>query len=176
MAKNQSIEPNIADLANWWMRGYNLPYKLEQENLNTSIDNALNNYHSKSGGKGWNRPDAKILLQDKNYNFYPILIEYKWQKDKLEKFDKDWKIENTNAKGESNFNNISSYAVNWAIHYSNALLHHTNYTDIIAIWMTGYKDKIWEIHYQIWVYFVSKDNLGIWQKVWEFSDFSFLSP
>jgi len=42
MAK--SIEPNIADLANGWMKAYNLPYKLEQESLSDEIDNALAKY------------------------------------------------------------------------------------------------------------------------------------
>ncbi len=42
--------------------------------------------------------------------------------------------------------------------------------------MTGYKDKKGDIQYQIGVYFVSKTNLGIGQKVGEFSDFSFLAP
>ena len=74
-SKIQSIEPLIADLANGWMKAYKLDYKLEQEFLNTEIDTALNEYFSKSGGKGGNRPDAKLLLQDKNLNFYPILIE-----------------------------------------------------------------------------------------------------
>lgn len=36
-------------------------------------------------------------------------------------------------KNESNFKNINSYAVNGAVHYANAILHHTSYTDIIAI-------------------------------------------
>jgi len=74
----QSIEPNIADLANGWLSSYKLPYKLEQENFNDEIDKALKNYESKWGGRGGNRPDAKILLQDKNQKRYPILIEYKW--------------------------------------------------------------------------------------------------
>ena len=52
-------EPLIADLANGWMKSYNLDYKLEQEPLNTEIDKALDEYLSKSGGKGGNRPDAK---------------------------------------------------------------------------------------------------------------------
>jgi hypothetical protein len=30
----QSIEPNIADLANGWLKSYKLDYKLEQESLN----------------------------------------------------------------------------------------------------------------------------------------------
>ena len=83
MAKVQSVEPNIADLANGWLKSYRLPYKLEQESLNTEIDQALNDYASKSGGAGGNRPDAKLLLQDKNLVNYPILIEYKGYKDKL---------------------------------------------------------------------------------------------
>ncbi len=42
--------------------------------------------------------------------------------------------------------------------------------------MTGYKDDLWKIHHQIWVYYVSKDNLWLGKKVWDFSDFSFLAP
>lgn len=34
MAKVQSIEPNIADLVNGWLKSYGLDYKLEQESLN----------------------------------------------------------------------------------------------------------------------------------------------
>ncbi len=34
----QSIEPNIVDLANGWLKSYKLPCKLEEENLNTEID------------------------------------------------------------------------------------------------------------------------------------------
>ena len=46
MAKIQSVEPNVADLANGWMRSYKLDYKLEQESLNTEIDRALDEYFS----------------------------------------------------------------------------------------------------------------------------------
>ena len=41
MAKLQSVEPNIADLVNGWLKKYKLDYKLEQESLNASIDKAL---------------------------------------------------------------------------------------------------------------------------------------
>lgn len=41
--------------------------------------------------------------------------------------------------------------------------------------MTGYKDVSGKIKYEIGVYYVSKNNYGIGQKVGEFSDFSFLS-
>lgn len=175
MGKNvQSIEPIIADTVNSWLKSYDLDYKLEQESLNSEIDVALNEYYSKSGGKGGNRPDAKMLLQDKNLNYYPILIEYKGYKDKLVKLDLNGQVENRNNKNEPILNNINSYAVNGAVHYANALLHYTSYTDIISIGVTGYKDESGKIITSIGVYYVSKDNFGIGQKVDEYSDLSFL--
>lgn len=174
MAKIQSVEPNIADLANGWMKSYHLEYKLEQESLNTEIDQALNDYASKSGGAGGNRPDAKLLLQDKNLVNYPILIEYKGYKDKLVKLDADGKVANKTSKNLPDYKTINSYAVNGAVHYANALLHYTSYTDIIAIGMTGYKDDTGALQYEIGVYYVSKSNFGIGQKVDDYTDFSFL--
>lgn len=176
MASVKSIEPNIADLANGWLKSYKLDYKLEQESLNDEIDKALSDYFTKNGGVGANRPDAKLLLQDRELNNYPILIEYKGYKNKLEKLDSIGMIENKKAKNEPNFVNINSYAVNGAVHYANAILHFTSYTDIIAIGITGYKDDYGKIIHQIGVYYVSKSNLGAGQKVGEFSDLSFLAP
>lgn len=173
---NKSIEPNIADLANGWLKSYKLDYRLEQASLNTEIDKALDDYYSKNGGIGGNRPDVKLLLQSsKNGRYYPVLIEYKGHKDKLEKLDKDGNVENRNAKNEPIFKNINGYAVNGAVHYANAVLHHTSYTDIIAVGMTGYKDEQGEIRYEIGVYYVSKSNLGVGQRVGDFNDFSFLA-
>lgn len=173
---NKSIEPNIADLANGWLKSYKLDYRLEQASLNTEIDKALDDYYSKNGGIGGNRPDVKLLLQSsKNGRYYPVLIEYKGHKDKLEKLDKDGNVENRNAKNEPIFKNINGYAVNGAVHYANAVLHHTSYTDIIAVGMTGYKDEQGEIRHEIGVYYVSKSNLGVGQRVGDFDDFSFLA-
>ena len=174
MAKVQSVEPNIADLANGWLKSYKLPYKLEQESLNTEIDQALNDYASKSGGAGGNRPDAKLLLQDRNLVNYPILIEYKGYKDKLVMLDADGRVANKTSKNLPDFKTINSYAVNGAVHYANALLHYTSYTDIIAIGMTGYKDDAGILQYEIGVYYVSKSNFGVGQKVDDYTDFSFL--
>lgn len=172
---SKSIEPNIADLANGWLKNHELPYKLEQESLNLEIDKALNDYHSKSGGKGGNRPDAKILLQNAKLEYFPILIEYKGLKGKLEKLNADGQVDNLTEKNTPNYKNIKDYAVNGAVHYANALLHHTSYTDIIAIGMTGHKDDTGKLQHQIGVYYVSKSNLGAGQKVDEYTDFSFLS-
>lgn len=115
-----------------------------------------------------------MLLQDKNLVSYPILIEYKGYKDKLIQLDSNGKIANKTPKNEPDFKTINSYAVNGAVHYANALLHYTSYTDIIAIGMTGYKDEVGKIVYSIGVYYVSKSNFGIGQKVDDYTDFSFL--
>lgn len=110
-SKVQSVEPDIADLVNGWLKSYGLDYKLEQASLNSEIDKALDEYHSKSGGKGGNRPDAKLLLKDKYGPFYPVLIEYKGYKDKLVKLDTDGIVDNKKDKNEPNYTNIKSYAV-----------------------------------------------------------------
>ncbi|WP_377452636.1 class I SAM-dependent DNA methyltransferase [Porphyromonas endodontalis] len=177
MAKGtQSVEPKITDLVNGWLKEYKLDYKLQHESLNTEIDKALNEYFTKNGGSGANRPDAKLLLQDKQLNYYPILIEYKGYKDKLVKLNAQGQVANRKSKNEPNFSNINGYAVNGAIHYANAVLHYTGYTDIIAIGVTGYKDVQGNLQHEIGVYYVSKTNLGVGQEVGKYTDLSFLKP
>lgn len=170
----KSVEPNIADLVNGWLKSYKVDYKLEQESLNTEIDQALNDYFSKNGGKGGNRPDAKLLLRADDGKYYPILIEYKGYKDKLVKLDAEGNVANRNSKNQPDYTNINSYAVNGAVHYSNAVLHYTSYTDVIAIGVTGYKDASGNLKHLIDVYYVAKSNFGVGQKVDEYTDLSFL--
>ena len=173
-ASQKSVEPNVADLVNGWLRSYGLDYKLQQEPLNPQIDKALEEYYSKCGGAGGNRPDAKLLLRDTNLADWPVLIEYKGYKDRLVKLDSTGQIANRTAKNEPDFKNINSYAVNGAVHYANALLHYTDYTDVIAIGVTGWKDAIGTLHHEIGVYLVAKSNFGIGQKVADYTDLSFL--
>lgn len=115
-------------------------------------------------------------MRDKKLKDYPILIEYKGYKDRLVKLDANGNVENKNKKNEWLFKNINSYAVNGAVHYANAILHLTNYTDIISIGITGYKDEFGELQHEIGVYYVSKNNFGMGQKVGDYSDLSFLAP
>ncbi len=172
---SQSIEPKIAELANGWLKSYDLDYKIEQEPLTDEIDNSLKKYKSKGGGKGGNRSDAKLVIKDSSGHYYPILIEYKGKIDELEKLNEQGYIDNINKKYEPNFTNIKKYAVNGAIHYANALLHYTSYSEIIAIGMTGYKDEQGNIKHKIAVYYVSgKNNYGVGQKIDNYTDFSFL--
>lgn len=170
----QSVEPNVADTVNGWLKDYEVPYKLEQESLNEEIDRALNQYLSKAGKYGGNRPDAKMLLQDSQLEFWPVLIEYKGYSDKLEKLDELGHVQNRKKNNEAHFANIQNYAVNGAVHYANALLHYTSYENIIAIGVTGSRNLSGSIDLSIGVYYVSKKNLGAGQKVGQFSDLSFL--
>ncbi len=173
----QSVEPQIADLAHGWLKQYKLKYYIEQDAPNSEIKNALLEYESKQGGTGGNRPDCNLLLQDSRGVYWPILIEYKGYKDKLVRLDADGQIANRNAKGQPEYKNISQFAVNGAVHYANALLHYTTYEHIIAIGITGYRDSATEeLHHEIGVYYVGKNNLGIGQQVDDFTDLSFLAP
>ena len=159
------------------MSDMGLDYKLEQEPLNEEIDKALSEYESKGGGKGGNRPDAKLLLTDSENKHWPILIEYKGYRDKLIKCDAQGRIANRDRKGEPDYRNIAAFAVNGAVHYANALLHFTGYTDIIAIGITGYLNPgDGTLCPEIGVYYVSRSNLGVGQKVADYRYLSFLAP
>ncbi|WP_214366384.1 HsdM family class I SAM-dependent methyltransferase [Canibacter zhuwentaonis] len=127
-------------------------------------------------GGGGNIPDAKLLLQDKRLKNYPVLIEYKGYKDKLVRLDAKGNVANRKDNNEPNYININGYAVNGAVHYANAILQYTTYTDVIAIGVTGYRNIAGEIELLIGVYFVaaSKENLGLGQKVGDYDDLSFL--
>lgn len=102
------------------------------------------------------------------------MIEYKGYKDKLVKLDAEGNVANRNAKNQPDFSTINSYAVNGAVHYANAILHYTSYTDVIAIGVTGYKEISGKLNHLIGVYYVSKNNFGVGQKVDEYTDLSFL--
>lgn len=173
----QSVEPQIADLANGWLKHYKLRYFIEQDAPNSEIKNALQEYESKQGGTGGNRPDCNLLLQDSRGEWWPILIEYKGYKDKLVKLDTDGQVANRNAKGQPEYKNISQYAVNGAVHYANALLHYTSYEHVIAIGITGFRDDATkELYHEMGVYYVGKSNYGAGQRIDDFTDLSFLAP
>ncbi len=170
-----SVEPRVALRANSWLRGYGLDVKLEQASPNEAIKNALAAYASKGGLGGGNRPDAQLLLQDSGMRSFPVLIEYKGQRGRLVKLDAAGQVENTYAKTDApHWKNIKDYAVNGAVHYANAILQYTEYTDVIAIGMTGWEDAYGELRHEIGAYYVAKSNFGAGQKIGEYADLSFL--
>ena len=144
--------------------------------MNTEIDNALKVAESKSGGLGGNQPDAKLILKDSKTNYYPVMIEYKGHQKKLEKLDKEGYVANSKRDDTPNYKNINGYAVNGAVHYANAILQYTSFTDVIAIGVTGYKDSQGKLQLEYGVYYVSKYNYGIGQKIGDYTDLSFLKP
>lgn len=172
----KSVEPQIEDMANNWLKSYGLKYYLKQDSINTEIDEALRKAESKSGGNGGNLPDAKLLLRDTNLKYWPVMIEYKGYKDRLEKFDEDGFINNVNKNGEPNRNTIKSYAVNGAVYYASAIINNTlEYKDIIAIGVTGFTNSYGDLEHSIGVYYVSEKNMNHPLKIGDFSDLSFLS-
>lgn len=175
--KVQSIEPQVTDLVNGWLKSYKREYTQQGISTgNSEIDSALANYFSKNGGTGGNMPDAKLILTDKMGKVWPIMIEYKGYKDKLVKLDKIGQVLIKNGKNEYDYKTINSYAVNGAVHYANALLHLSSFSDVIAIGVTGWLNEQDQMQHDIGVYYVSKKNLGAGQKVDEYEDLSFLKP
>lgn len=172
----QSIEPKVADIVNGWLKEYGLAYYLEQERINDEIETALEKHPSKQGGSGTNRVDAKLLLQDSKLNYYPVMIEYKGYAGKLVKLDSNNLVDNEKKDGELNYKNISDYAVNGAVHYANAILRYSSYSDVIAIGITGSENLSGKILLEIGVYYVSPKNLGVGQEIGKYTDLSFLKP
>lgn len=171
----ESVEPQVAQKVNSWLESYGLTYYQQSASVNPEIDYALDKALSKLGGNGGNKPDAKLVLKNSVSDFYPVMIEYKGYKNKLEKLD-GGRVANTKSDNTPNYANINGYAVNGAVHYANAILQYTSFTKVIAIGVTGYVDARRQLHLRIGVYYVSKDNYGEAKKVQEeeYTDLSFL--
>lgn len=180
MATKQSKEVKIQREVEKWLTSYDMEFVTQNESVNPEIDKALSKAPSKTGGEGANLVDVKLLLKDSKLDYYPIMIELKWGSNKLVKLDKEDHVANTKTsgkeKGEPNYTNINGYAVNGAVHYANAILQYSSYTNVIAIGITGDEDEAGNLETRFGVYYVSKSNYGIGQKVGEYSDLSFLKP
>ncbi len=184
MAKNKSIEEKIEDLFKKQLDSYQVKYYTKTETINTDIDEALRNAPSKSGGSGNSYPDIKVLIETKTMRRIPVMIETKGTNGHFIKFDKEGNIElvteftndtKTHKKGDKNYSAIEKYAVNGAVHYANAILHHSAaYDECIAIGINGYEKADGTIETEIGVYYISKDNFLFPKKVSDYTDLSFL--
>lgn len=165
MAK--SIEPKVKDWIAKKLSEHNTEYKLEQDCYNSEIENALKSAPSKSGGVGNNRLDFQMLIIDKDMRQYPVMIEAKGLEGKLEKVDEQGRVLNNKADGTPNFNYITGYAVNGAVHYANALITYSTYKDVIAVGVNGYEDSAGTEYKEVKIYYISRNNACIPKKIGE---------
>ena len=173
MAKTiKSIEERIED---WCKKQFDgQKYYTKTDSINSEIESALEKAPSKQGGSGKNYPDIKCLLTVEDCRRIPVMIEVKGKKGCLIKVNDKGEVDNTKKKSEPNYQNISKYAVNGAVHYANAILSNADsYKEVLAIGVNGYDEAGDAIH-EVDVWYVSKDNLFVPKHVGSYEDISFL--
>jgi hypothetical protein len=172
----KSVEERVEDCGKRWLNSYKCKYFVKTDSINSEIDTALKTALSKSGGKGGNYPDIRLLITAASTKTYPIMIEVKGTKDRLVKLDSNGVIDTVTAKGKPNYTAINGYAVNGAVHYAKAILDYTeSYGEVIAIGLNGCEEA-GTLKTELGVYYVSADNFGIPKEVGTYSDLSFLAP
>ncbi|MCL2082932.1 MAG: SAM-dependent methyltransferase [Oscillospiraceae bacterium] len=175
MPDKKSAEERVEDCIKQQLNAYKLRYFAKNESINSEIDEAMQKAPSKSGGSGGNYPDIRLLMESKSKKVFPVMIECKGVKGRLEKLT-DGQIDDMPAKGDPKYSAINGYAVNGAVHYSKAVLQYTKtYREVIAVGINGYIEA-GELQIELGVYYVSSDNLSLPKKVGKYSDLSFLAP
>lgn len=142
--------------------------------MSSSINDALKNAPSKSGGNGKNYPDIMLMINYKRENRQiPVIIEAKGGKNKLEKIkdgiiiqtipwstDSKPSAKKPHKKGDANNTAIINYAVNGAYHYAKIIIDNTDYNEVIFIGVNGTelgKKNTLKISEQK-AYYLSKEN------------------
>ncbi|MCL1885128.1 MAG: N-6 DNA methylase [Defluviitaleaceae bacterium] len=176
MKNNKSIEEKVEDLAKKQIALLGCDIFLKTDIINPEIENAMRKAPSKTGGDGGNRPDIRLLLKTSSGKYIPIIIEVKGQRGKLIKLNPKGEVYNKTAEDKPNYTNISSFAVNGAVHYAEAIIGYSeSYKEVISIGFNGYIEA-GELKTELDVYYISDNNFSIPKRVGEFSDFSFLAP
>lgn len=171
-----SIEEHVELTAKQQLQQAGVDFKFKTDNVNDEVEAALSKAESKSGGKGKNIPDIKILLQMPDHTFIPVMIEVKGTKGKLEKRTDSGTLSLYTDKGVKDYSSIKNYAVNGALHYAESIIKYTkSYKEVIAIGFNGYSSADGKLHTELGVYFVSQENMLIPKKIGEYSDLSFLA-
>lgn len=133
-----SIEEKVEELYKRKLDIIGLRHFSKTEKINDSIDNALKEANSKSGGGGNNYPDIKCLLDNKRGRTIPVMIEAKGTKGRLEKLSKEGDIIGiTYKEGKENSSAVQNFAVNGALHYGRAILDYSTYEEVIIIGING---------------------------------------
>lgn len=148
-----SIEEKVEEHYKRILDSHGIRHFGKTETINKSIEEALKNASSKSGGSGKNYPDIQLLLENRSSRRIPVMIEAKGSKGKLEKLSKDGEIvgvtkyktdgkpgkdgKPTHLKDDPDYSAIKNFAVNGALHYGNAILEGGNYAEVIIIGING---------------------------------------
>ena len=149
MAK--SVEEQVEDIFKEELKKLKVKYFTKTEPINPSIDNALKKGPSKANKDGGNFPDIKVFLETQNLRRIPVMIEVKGLKNKLIKLDKSKNIDQSTAA-------VTSYAVNGAVHYARVVLQHSDYEEVIAVGLNGYKKPDGSLETEFQAFYLSRNN------------------
>lgn len=183
-----SVEEKVEEIYKTQLDSYGVKHFTKTESINSSIDDALKNSVSKSGGSGNNYPDIKVLIETSKMRRIPVMIEAKGTKGKLIKKTASGEIElvtkwassskegakNPHKAGDDNYSTIQNYAVNGAIHYANAILDGKGYSEVIAVGVNGFPEKDGSIHVEMEAYYVSEKNSRLPKRLSAYTDLVFL--
>lgn len=147
----KSVEEPVEDLFKEELRKLKIDYFTKTDPINLSIDNALKKGPSKANKKGGNFPDIKVFLETKNQRRIPVMIEVKGLKNKLIKLDKSKNIDQSTAA-------VTGYAVNGAVHYARVVLQHSDYEEVIAVGLNGYKKPDGSLETEFQAFYLSRNN------------------
>ena len=168
---------------------YGIRFFTDTEYINSEIEDALKSAPSKSGGRGKNYPDLRVMIESSKGRVIPVMLEAKGKKGDLIKYDKNGEIElvkkfktdskpdavNPHKAGDNDYSTIMKYAVNGAVHYAKAILDYgKTYNECLAIGLNGWKEVDGNIKLELGVYYISKENYGEIIKVDDYTDLSFL--
>lgn len=156
-----SIEEKVEEYYKGLLDKIGLRHFAKTEKINNSIDDALKDANSKSGGSGNNYPDIKCLLDNKHGRTIPVMIEAKGSKGKLEKLSSDGEIVGItiSKNGHPNYSAIAGYAVNGALHYGNAILDGSTYDEVIIVGINGTTLKDGKVEDPVYkAYYISEKN------------------
>ena len=165
----KSYEEKVEDYFKNQLRELGIEYRTKTEPVNKSVDDALDNYQSKSGGSGKNYPDIKLLLSSDYNRSVPVMIEVKGTPGALVKYVGE------NSTGiDHRRSAVQRFAVNGAIHYANAVLEGSDYEEVIAVGCNGWLREDGTLHTEIKVYYLSKQKSHIPIEIKDCNDFGFL--
>ena len=179
---SKSIEEKVEDFFKNQLNHEGIKYFTKTESMNPSIDKALQDAPSKSGGTGKNYPDIRCLLEDSKLRRVPVMIEAKGREGELIKLDKGVvvgvttyeKDTKTHKKGDPNYSAIQKFAVNGAVHYATAVLNGKAAEECLDVGINGWNDASGDMKTEVSVWYVSNENQKLPKEVGKYSDLTFL--